>query len=289
MASYDKFCQEKYLAIYEKTYNTLLKDYKDKTARKVSDSKQTEFENASQKEAMKQTIVEALLEYPTVNPSELWKSVKVAHIYRKSKISDLSIIENVISSEQSWKKSSGHAFEEVIKDYANVALSGTNVRIILQRDLSALIESNYLDNEVEDYNWLKIQISKDIFDLYAIVKNGNKNYCYGCIQSKTSIRDRVTRDREPSVHAMEELFWSVIVVLDESFMHLPKFKEMVDGGTPEFPENGWNGMYLFTDSDMGERIYRDDITFERFKKHALKAAEDWLNRRKWMNHTWKAE
>lgn len=88
---------------------------------------------------------------------------------------------------------------------------------------------------------------------------------------------------------MEELFWSVIIVLDESFMHLPKFIEMVNGGTDEFPENGWHGMYLFSNEDLGGRIYKDDITFNKFKEHALIAADSWIKKRKWMKQSWIAE
>jgi len=39
-----------------------------------------------------------------------------ALLFRKSGISDLDTINKVISADQSWKKSSGHAFEEMVKD-----------------------------------------------------------------------------------------------------------------------------------------------------------------------------
>lgn len=155
MEDYELFCQQKYLDIYAKTFSSLRDDYINRHNGSLpSDKKEAEFETSSQKEAMKQTFVEAILEYPHMNPSPIWRAVRVAHMYRKSRISDLSIIENVISADQSWKKSSGHAFEEVIKDYCNVALSGTNVEIVLQRDLTILISEHQLDNEEEDYDWL---------------------------------------------------------------------------------------------------------------------------------------
>ena len=290
MESYEKFCQEKYLEIFTDKYTELVDAYMASPRHtELPDTKSKEFETAAQKVAMKQTIVEALLEFPTIPSAKLWRSVRIAHMHRKSKISDLSIIENVISADQSWKKSSGHAFEEVIKEYASVALAGNNIEIILQRDMTVMLDNGTLANDARDLTWLELQKNKDIFDLYAIVNVDEAKYCFGCIQSKTSIRDRVSRDREPSMHAMNELFWSAIVALDEEFMHMPKFIEMVNGGTEEYPENGWHGMYILSEDEFGDRIYKDTIEFEKFRKHAVKAADDWLNRRKWFDGTWRAE
>lgn len=290
MESYEKYCQDKYLEIFNENYNAAVAAYLSNPRHtELSETKANEFETSAQKAAMKQTIVEALLEYPSVPSYTLWRAVRIAHMHRKSKISDLAVIANVISADQSWKKSSGHAFEEVIKEYASVALSGDNIEIILQRDLTVMLDEGTLANDARDLTWLELQRNRDIFDLYAIVKVGNDKYCYGCIQSKTSIRDRVSRDREPSVHAMNELFWSVIVALDEEFMHMPKFIEMVNGGTEEYPENGWHGMYILSEEEFGDRIYKDTIEFEKFRKHAVKAADDWLKRRKWFDGTWRAE
>jgi len=70
-------------------------------------------------------------------------------------------------------------------------------------------------------------------NLFTIVNMDDKWYCFGCVQSKTSIRDRVTRDREPSLQAMQSFFWSTAVVLDGDFLRLPKFVSMVNGGIPE--------------------------------------------------------
>lgn len=44
-------------------------------------------------------------------------------------------------------KSSGHAFEEMVKELASLALHGTGVEIILQRDLNTLIKADELANE----------------------------------------------------------------------------------------------------------------------------------------------
>lgn len=71
------------------------------------------------------------------------------------------------------------AFEEMIKFLGSLALKDSNIEIILQRDLSALIKTGEIDNEPRDISWLKEQINASIFDLYAIVHVKEKKYCFG--------------------------------------------------------------------------------------------------------------
>lgn len=221
--------------------------------------------------------------------AELWKAIYRAHLFRKSGISDLDTISKVISADQSWKKSSGHAFEEMVKDLSSLALYGTDVEIILQRDLNTLIKAGEIYNEPRDISWLKEQIKANIFDLFAIVAVDGRKMCFGCVQAKTSIRDRVTRDREPSIHAMQSFFWSAVLVLDGDFLKMPKFINMINGGSVEFPENGWHGMYVLSADNQYDRIYPIAMDFEIFKNHALQAAERWKTQRQWLDTSWKAE
>ena len=120
----------------------------------------------------------------------------------------------------------------------------------------------------------------------AVTREDGKTFCYGCIQSKTSVRDRVTRDREPSLQAMASYFWSTIIVLDGDFLRLPKFISMVNGGTTEHPTNGWHGLYVFSEQYSGGRIYPTDLNFKNFKEHAVEAAHYWLTQRQWFDHEW---
>ena len=62
----------------------------------------------------------------------------------------------------------------MIKELASLTLEGTDVSIILQRDLNTLIKAGELDNEPRDISWLKDQIKGNIFDLYCIVTIGDK-------------------------------------------------------------------------------------------------------------------
>ena len=276
--NYSIFCRDFYKTKFEEAIQAL----KNKKAK--------DKENIAQKKAIMDTIQEAMIRFPETEPALLWEAIYSAHVHRKSGLDDSEIIKNVISADQSWKKSSGHAFEEFIKNHATNALKSNGIEIVLQRDLNKMIKNKELSNASKDITWLNSQIKNNIFDLYAIVKKDNEErYCFGCIQSKTSIRDRVTRDREPSINAMKAYFWSTIIVLEGHFLSMPKFKGMVNGQTDEFHENGWHGMYVFSDQYTEDRIYQTDLSFSVFKEHAIQAANYWLTQRQWFNGDWKAE
>ena len=275
------FIKSVYDATFRAEYNNTLN-----SKRKV---KTDEAERIAQKEAIKTAILHTMKKFPEVEPASIWRRIYEIHVHRKSGIDDASVIEKVISADQSWKKSSGHAFEEMVKLLANDALEGSGIEILLQRDLNTIIKANELANEPRDISWLKEQIKGSVFDLYATYTEDERRFCFGCIQSKTSIRDRVTRDREPSITAMKSFFWSVVLVLDGDFLKLPKFKSMVEGGTAEYKENGWHGMYVFSDKYRGERIYPLHVDFLKFAEHASNAASYWKKQRQWFNAEWKAE
>ncbi len=246
-------------------------------------------EEQREREAQKYAIKETTLHYFAIlQPKEkatAWAAIYAAHVARKAGIAVTpETVEKVISADQSWKKSSGHAFEEVVKELGNGALAGTGIEIVLQRDIMPLMRNGAIHNEPRDLEWLTTQIGSSVFDLFAI-KDG---FIFGCIQAKTSIRDRVTRDREPSMNAMMRFFWSVVFVLDGDFLKLPKFQHMVNGGNDEFRDNGWHGLYAFTlpNEDLNTRINLLDADLSVFKKHAEAAAKYWLEKRQWFNKDW---
>lgn len=277
--SYQTYCAQHYLEVYQSIFSPAAQNG-------LSEPKQDALERAAQKEAMKRTIISAMTEYPDEEPAELWKAVHAAHVERKSGINDLPTITQVLSAEQSWKKSSGHAFEEMVVILGNQALEEYGISLCLQKKLNSMVRDNELSNEERDIEWLRQQIQASNFDLYAIVEDGGQKCVFGCIQAKTSIRDRVTRDREPSTHAMEAFFWSIAICLDGAFLALPKFQSMVNGGTANFPGNGWHGMYVFSRLYEGGRIYPLTREFEPLKRHAQVAAGHWLRQRQWLDAQW---
>lgn len=284
-----QYCVQTYQDLYRFESDRLISVFKSKNKNKdISEKKRDDIETAAQKYAIKQSIIKGMRKFPN-HISLLWHSIYEAHVYRKSGVSDLRIIQDVVSADQSWKKSSGHAFEEMIKELATMAMGDLPIQFILQRDLNTLIKADEIANEPRDISWLKEQIKGNIFDLFAITAVGDKKYCFGCIQCKTSIRDRVTRDREPSIHAMDSYFWSIVFVLDGEYLRNPKFQFMVNGGSKEFPSNGWHGMYDVSASYNIGRIYPLDLDFDILRRHSEKAVKDWLKQRQWFNHEWKAD
>lgn len=282
MSGYKETCAE----IYEKTYAAYIEKFEKTKNKKHAHQEQKDV--FAQKEAIKETIIQSMQAYPNIEPALIWKAIYEIHVHRKSGITDAKTIASVISADQSWKKSSGHAFEEMVKLLGNLPLKQHNIEIVLQKDLNTLIKANELSNEPRDLSWLKEQVKTSVFDLYALLKKGEKYYCFGCIQSKTSIRDRVTRDREPSIQAMASFFWSCIIVLDGDFLKNKKFTSMVTGGTSEHPKNGWHGMYVFSNKHVADRIYPLQIDFTTFTSHAIKAANFWLTQRQWFTEEWRA-
>lgn len=281
MKTYKEFSRSVYDTVFEQ-------ELKDISAKKKK-TKADEAERKAQKEAIKAAILKTMKAYPSIEPALIWRGIYEIHVHRKSGLDNKDVIDRVVSADQSWKKSSGHAFEEMVKLLANASLEGSGVEILLQRDLNTIIKANELANEPRDVSWLREQIKGSVFDLYATYIDNDRRFCFGCIQSKTSIRDRVTRDREPSIAAMRSFFWSVALVLDGDFLKLPKFQAMVGGGTGEYRENGWHGMYVFSDKYTGERIYPIHVDFLKFATHAVKASQYWKTQRQWFNAEWKAE
>ena len=181
------------------------------------------------------------------------------------------------------------SFEELVSQLASLALHGTSIRFILQKELNVLLKAGELANEVRDISWLKEQVNTDNFDLFAVCENDGKTYCFGCIQCKTCIRDRVSRDREISSTAMSAYFWSISVVLDGTYLNTPKYCTMVNGGETPFIDNGWHGMYDLSGSHPIDRIYALDVDFALLRSHAIQAKEAWFKQRQWFDKTWKAQ
>lgn len=291
-------------AMYEKSYKAIKAKLEKETLaaskkKEVSESKQKDIETTSQLQAIKLTMLEGRKIFPTQIP-QLWNGIYKAHLYRKSGISDPEIVAKAIQAEQSWRASSGHAFEEMVKELGSLALAGTNIKYILQKDLNTLLKAKELGNTPTDIAWLEKQVKGSIFDAYVIADtkvlnedNGEietKPICFGCIQCKTSIRDRVSRDIVPSREAMDGKFWSIGFVLDGTMFSVPKYKNMVNGNADsEFKRNGWHGMYVLSSNESVDRIYGVDTDFNLIREHTLKAYEAWHKDRMGFGISWRAD
>lgn len=274
--------------IYQKTYN---KEY-DIECQKPNISSQSARLKA-QRKAIDKALVESLLKYsPQVPESDIWNEIGIVHKLNVAQLDTFGIpqdqqadiIERCLSAHQSWIKSSGHSFERYISNIESDILKKNEIRFILQSDLTYMIKHNLLANTQDDINGLK-SWGKD-FDLYAIQSVHGDTHVFGCIQSKTSIRDRVGRDVTFSRNAMDNLFWSVAVTLDGSFLSMPEFIHMVNGGG-SYKTNGWHGMYAMSGiENTNGRIYKVDDSMHLLINHAVAAAKQFISDRRRLNVDW---
>lgn len=291
-------------SLYDSSYLSEKQRLESETASKskdgtISEAKAKEIEAASQLKAIKVSIINGIKKYPCQIPL-LWSCIYKAHLYRKSGISDPKIVQRCIQAEQSWRSSSGHAFEEMVKELCSLSLTDTNIRYILQKDLNILLKAKELANQPTDIAWLEKQVNGSVFDAYVIadvnVIDDNTNelikkpVCFGCVQCKTSIRDRVSRDIVPSKEAMDSKFWSIGFVLDGTMFSVPKYRNMANGNIDsEFKKNGWHGMYVLSAQSNDDRIYGVGSDFNTVRLHTIKAFEAWHKDRMGFTTNWRAE
>lgn len=284
-ADYFAFCRNTYSEAWEKEYLTEAQGKNGPTAKL-----------AAQRKAIDTTLVSSLLHYANLIPeNEIWKSIALVHKLNVANLSDFGIpeeiqadvLERCLSAQQSWNKSSGHSFERYIARTASDELQENEIRFILQSDLTKMIKEGTLTNTPDDIKGLN-SWGKD-FDLYAIQSIHGDVHVFGCIQSKTSIRDRVGRDVNFSRNAMDGLFWSAAVTLDGSFLNMDEFKHMVNGGG-SYPVNGWHGMYAMSGiTGNSDRIYLVNDTLDLFVTHAVRAAKQFIADRRMLTADWRAE
>lgn len=273
---------------YKRTYN---REYKKCLHNRTSSSAMEEAERYAQKKSMQNTLIYGIEKFcPTNTVREIWEAICKAHIQRKIGASygkrillNDTMAEKIFSAYQSWAKSSGHAFEEYIPNVLKTMLKPHHISVVLQKELTAMLDSNHtvIFNNSEQIAWLREQVRHNVFDLYAIEELNGEKYVFGCIQSKTSVRERVGTNYQPSQLAMDKCFWSVGVTLNGAFFKNPKFQNMVNGGVG-YPQNGWHGMYVFESPYYGGRVYE----FDKFVDHAVKAARAWRSNHESLNNTW---
>ena len=277
---FKKYCLKAYQVLFKR-------EFRNCQLRKEDDKRRY-----AQKAAIRRSSIAAIKKYPDIEPTQIWKTIYIAHVNHFSGVTDRTVIDKVISADNSWKKSSGHAFEEMIAELANIGLAEFGLRVILQKELSDQLKLENVKNEVRDISWLKEQVKSSIFDLYAVIDTEDDGILvFGCIQSKTSIRDRVTRDREPSIIAMNAFFISIAVVMDGDFLRLPKFKNMVNGNSTEFDISGWHAMYVLShdQSYSLDRIKCIDLSMQKLVDDLKVGADFWRNQRQWLNPSWSPE
>lgn len=286
-----------YIVFIRDLYNdTWEKEYLIESANLTSESAKQAARLTAQRKAIDKVLVESFLKFsPDVPEDILWNEIALTHKLNVAGLDDFGIertvqtevIQRCLSAHQSWIKSGGHSFERYISNVDSEDLQRNEIRFILQSELTKMIKNGELANTIEDLEGLK-SWGKD-FDLYAIQTVHGETHVFGCIQSKTSIRDRVGRDVTFSHNAMNGLFWSVAITLDGQFLNMPEFIHMVNGGA-SYPSNGWHGMYAMSGiTTRNDRIYLVDDSLGLFVEHAVLAAKQFIRDRRKLDNTWRAE
>ena len=284
----EEYSREQYISSWRSVYNTRITEDSTEAAR-------TSARREAQRNAVDSAFVACLLRfYPAVDEKTIWNAISKVHKLNMANLGELGVAEAVqqevydrcISAHQSWIKASGHSFERYIANLDHASLAQNGIRFILQSELTDLIRNNGLRNTPEDIAGLQAW-GKD-FDLYAIQTIYGNTRVFGCIQSKTSIRDRIGRDRAFSENAMDALFWSAAVTLDGDFLNMPEFVHMVNGGG-SYPTNSWHGMYAMSGiAEDNDRIYKTNERLDIFVQHAVQAANQLIADRRGLNRDWKA-
>ena len=281
------FCE----SVYMEEWNRI----KDTLPITASKSKIEENRREAQRKAVDNAFVRCLKEYPDVEEELIWDLISDAHKLNLASIDELGIdrmkrlliYDNCIKAHQSWNKTSGHSFERYLSNIVTPEMEKNEIRFLLKSDVTKLIKEGKISNVEEDL--YLIREWADNFDLYAVQTNHGDTHIFGCIQVKTSIRDRVGRDDQFSTKAMDAHFWVVEAVLNGSFFELPKYKAMVNGGNETYPVNNWHGVYVLTGIESEGRIYRTDDRFEIMAKHAIIAAKTFGLNRAQLVRSWKAD
>lgn len=283
---YKAYCRQ----IYLNTFKTAFAN----NGKQLSIGAEIKARINAQRKAIDKSFIDTILKYPDIPEKDIWGALGLIHKINTAQLADFGIppdkqeevFKKCLAAHQSWIKSGGHSFERYISDCNSSELKKNEIRFILQSELTKLIKRNKLKNTAEDIKGLK-DWGKD-FDLYAIQTVHGDIRVFGCIQSKTSIRDRVGRDVSFSHNAMDALFWSAAVTLNGTFLHLPEFIHMVNGGG-SYKTNGWHGMYVLSGIDKeNDRIYKDNDKLDILISHAIEAAKQFISDRRKLNHSWKA-
>mgnify|MGYP000009733163 FL=1 len=285
----EQYSREQYIQNWKSVYDSRVNE-------SSSDAAKANARREAQRNAVDAAFVACLLRfYPAIDEKTIWSAIGKVHKLHLINLGELGIDENLhqeiydrcISAHQSWIKASGHSFERFIANLNHPSLVNNGIRFILQSELTALIKADALRNTPEDIRGLQ-GWGKD-FDLYAIQTIFGNTRVFGCIQSKTSIRDRIGRDRAFSENAMDALCWSAAVTLDGDFLNMPEFIHMVNGGG-SYPTNSWHGMYAMSGiQEHNDRIYKTNEQLDMFINHAIQAANQFIADRRALNRNWKAE
>ena len=179
------------------------------------------------RDAIADAFMHGLERCPDINPSDLWHHV----IYREY-VRTLANVRRVNDPQQSWKRSSGDAFEIFLRNYYNPRLAKYGVRLLALFDTQGKTALRDMGIH-EEVGSSKLDLS--IRSETAII---------GGIHAKTSFAERITDDEPASTAMMRKGYLSALVTLDvKSFppswnvSEARAYQNRGELGTPEAPSD----------------------------------------------------
>ena len=168
-----------------------------------------------------------------------------------------------ISADQKFKRMSGELYEFMVKEENNKLLKEikTYSKFYFPKEVRNLIENKSIKNNESDIELIKMWIKSRTFDLFLLREDKEGYVVYGVVQCKKSIRERVGRDREPSMKAMKNGFFSILISSHDEALgrEKTKMREMFSGGGDHYQKKGWDFAYF-------EKILLETKNIKHIKK-----------------------
>jgi len=263
------------------------------------------------------TIEILLLKYPDVQPYELWKMIEISHM--KNYISGSIQIPEVplsaddfltyilasntltviTSSAQSWKRSSGVAWEEFLQRNLILKEGTTEIKILSAPEMKSLLygtpllsESGaavglLLSNRDTEYQLFINKVLDDKnFDLFLVYYEPVTKLwkLFGLIQCKTSIRDRLKINMKSSIEAMQHHLWSIVIAMDPAGF-------ISNGGQyNRDTKKSWNGFYVLDNNvSNDESIFYGNLKAIQnlIKQHCHMVLTDMMNHTDSISEDWR--
>ncbi|EST12005.1 BsaWI family type II restriction enzyme [Sporolactobacillus laevolacticus] len=247
----------------------------------------------SRREAISDSFAELLQLYPDLQPFKLWRELEKAHVASFIKenmemselpqnpndfidfLLDSDVLKTFMSAEQSWRRSSGVAWENFITKNLLLSSDKIKIKIFTPTEMKLLVKGDIIDGGIlaipkkqEYISFIKKILAEMNFDLFLAeyVPSFEQWRLFGLIQCKTSIRDRLKINMKSSEEAMEHNLWSIIIAMDsDGFTRSGQYNSCA--------KKSWNGFYVLdnaikTDSSIfyGNTEYMHELIGDHCKQ-----------------------
>lgn len=222
-------------------------------------------------------IIEQVLDIEDIKDNE--HALSNIEVIAKERVSGLSReqVELAKTADQKWLNMSGMAYESMILRESNRLLVNAPIRFIKPIDLKREIHNNQIFNSQKDMDTIENWIQGETFDLYLVKEKEDGLVVFGVVQCKKSIRERVSRDREPSIKATEEGFMSILIGMNGETLgksNNTKNRQMINGNGSHYDKQGWHSAYFEILPFENGVIYKKEKLIDDLLKNYKKFKDD---------------